>query len=63
MELLMLLLIQRENVKKDSGLVPSKWDGKWINSQDISIFKITKMQLKFPKLSESSHQEYQLTAF
>ncbi len=43
MESLMQQLLQRENAKKDSGLAPSKWDGKWINSQEISIFSTTKM--------------------
>ena len=37
-ESLMLPLTQRENALKDSGLVPSKWDGKWTNSQETSIF-------------------------
>ena len=62
-ESLMLPLTQRENALKDSGLVPSKWDGKWTNSQETSIFFITITQSKSQKLSESDHQEYQHTAF
>ena len=63
MESLMQQLLQRENAKKDSGLAPSKWDGKWISSQEISIFSTTKMQLRLPVNSELDHQESQHTQF
>jgi hypothetical protein len=42
--LLMPQLTLKANVKRDSGSVPNKWDGKWINSLETLILRTTKTQ-------------------